>query len=70
MHKTLKNYLSEERKERLVRAWKHLKPWQRLVLYTRAMWWSRRTIIDVLEIIRSKVLVGITYHLYKAHWVK
>ncbi len=42
-----KTYLSNERLQRVKRAWKYIKPWHRAKLYLFALWWSLPTVIDV-----------------------
>jgi hypothetical protein len=69
MNNTFKNHQSAERKEKLIRAWQYMKPWQRAWIYIRVMWWSLPTIIDTREHIHNHFNIWMTRFLYKAHWV-
>jgi hypothetical protein len=69
MKPTLKEYLSNERLHKINRAWKYLKPWQRTWLFIRAVWWALPTSCEIVQAIRNRVEVWITYRLYKAHWL-
>jgi hypothetical protein len=69
MNKTLKQHLSEERLQRIDRAWQYISFWHRLSLLVTAVWWALPTIIEVVEMISNRVNVWITHRLYKAHWI-
>jgi hypothetical protein len=70
MKPTLKEYLSQERLNRINRAWKYLKPWQRAWIYVRAVWWALPDEIEIMRWVRNRIEVWVTYRIYKAHWVK
>jgi hypothetical protein len=43
---------------------------QRAWLFIRAMWWAMPDACEIVEWIRIRWEVWITYELYEAHWVK
>lgn len=69
MTNTFDEHLRKENEEKLIDAWKYLKPWQKASLFLRAMWWSMPTVLEHIERIQNRVNVWFTYRLYKAHWM-
>ena len=69
MKNLFSDHLSKERKEKLIDAWQYLKPWQKFVLYVKAHWYALPSVLKVLERIQARVLIWLTYKIYKAHWM-
>lgn len=72
MPKTVQQHLSNERQQRINRAWKYLTPWQRMVLLTKVIWWALPNlvnVVDIVESIQSRMNAQLTYFLFPAHWV-
>lgn len=69
MTNTLRDYLRNERKEKLIRSWQYLKPYQKMHLVILASCWSLPTIVEIVRCIRTKFNNFVIQYLYKAHWL-
>jgi hypothetical protein len=70
MQNEFRTYLRKERLQKINLDWQYLKPWQKASLFLKAVLWSLPTITQILECHRERVLVRMTYRLYKkAHWM-
>lgn len=69
MKNTFNEHLRKENEEKLIDAWKYLKPWQKASLFLRAKWWSLPSLNAIIKRIQQRVIKRITYQLYPAHWI-